>query len=85
MATPAEKFNVIVTSPSAVIWKGMANSVSSKNSAGPFDILAGHENFITMVEKASIVIRNGTQEKEFSYENAVLSVLSGNLTIYADI
>ncbi len=81
----AETFNVTITSPEKIIWKGRAESVSSKNTTGPFDILAGHENFITMVQNDPITIAGNGKAKTFQYENAVITVLEGNVTIYADI
>lgn len=85
MAVQTDRFDVTITSSSAIIWKGVATSVSSKNSVGPFDILAEHENFVTMIENEPIVVRSGDKEKTFQYEDAVISVYNKKVTIYADI
>lgn len=49
--------NVKIISPTQTIFQGEAYSVSSANSAGKFDILPYHANFITMVQKSPIVLR----------------------------
>ena len=79
------EFDVIVNSPSKLIWEGKATSVSSENSKGKFDILPEHANFITMIEDKPITIRTGTTDRTLRYDNAVLSVKSGSVTIYAGI
>ncbi len=79
------QLDVIVNSPNRLIWEGKAQSVSSENSTGVFDILPEHANFVTMIENKPIVIRTGLKEEIFQYDNAVLSVKGNLLTIYAEI
>ncbi len=79
------RLSVVINSPNEVIWSGSATSVSSKNSAGTFDILPGHANFITMVQSEPITVRFNEKERVFKYENAVLSVYEGTVVIYADV
>ncbi len=85
MDLKGETFIVKINSPSELIWEGTAVSVSSKNSVGPFDILPEHANFITMIQNELITVRTPNKERTFTYKYAVLSVYSGNVTIYADI
>ncbi len=80
-----EKFKVSINSPNELVWDGVATSVSSKNSAGPFDILPEHANFITMIQGDTIVVRFLDKEHIFNYKNAVLSVYNGNVTIYTEL
>ncbi len=80
-----EKFKVSINSPDKLIWEGMAESVSSKNSDGPFDILPEHANFITMIQGDSITVRLLDKERVFKYNNAVLSVYNNNVTIYTEL
>lgn len=80
-----EKLKVIINSPNELIWDGVATSVSSKNSAGPFDVLPEHANFITMIQNEPIVVRFLDKEYVFTYKNAVLSVYNGAVTIYTEI
>lgn len=80
-----EKFKVSINSPDELIWEGMANSVSSKNSSGPFDILPEHANFITMIEGDPIIVRFLDKEHVFKYSNAVLSVYNNIVTVYTEL
>ena len=81
-----EEFSVTITNAEERIWEGVAYSVSSKNSAGQFDILPGHANFVTMVKNEPIVIRNRVKEDQtFIYKTAVLTVKDNKVKIYSDI
>jgi F0F1-type ATP synthase epsilon subunit len=81
-----EEFSVTITNAEERIWEGVAHSVSSKNSAGQFDILPGHANFVTMVKNEPIVIRNRAKEDQtFIYKTAVLTVKDNKVKIYSDI
>ena len=52
-----EEFPVTISNAEERIWEGSLHSVSSANSAGKFDILPGHANFVTMIKNEPIVIR----------------------------
>ncbi len=80
-----EKLKVIINSPDKIIWNGVATSVSSKNSAGSFDVLPEHANFITMIQNEPIIVRFLDKEHIFTYKNSVLSVYNGIVTIYTEI
>lgn len=80
-----KQINVIVNSPDKLIWEGRADSVSSENTEGTFDILPEHANFVTMIENKPVVVRSGGTQKEFQYQNAVLVVRGKMVTIYAGI
>lgn len=80
-----DRLSVSINSPDAVIWKGPATSISSRNSVGIFDILPGHANFITMVQNEPIVVRFAGKEMTFKYENAVLFVYEESVTIYVEV
>lgn len=80
-----EKLKVRISSPSKLIWDGVATSVSSKNSIGDFDVLPEHANFITMIQNDPIIIKYLDKKHVFTYKNAVLSVYNGTVTIYTEI
>ena len=86
MSQQGEEFAVTITSAEERIWEGVAHSISSKNSAGPFDILPGHANFVTMVKNEPIIIReNSKEDKTFVYKTAVITVKDNKVEIYSDI
>jgi len=81
-----EEFVVTVVSPDERIWEGKAYSISSENSAGKFDILPEHANFVTIIKNKPIVIRTENKKEQiFTYKNAVLAINNGKVAIYADI
>lgn len=87
MISTPQPFSVTVRSPEKTLWKGQATAVSSENSAGDFDILSEHANFVTMLKKdASISIVKPTGEKErLPASEAILAVMNGKLKIYTKI
>lgn len=80
-------FTVTVRSPENTIWSGEATSVSSENSAGSFDILAEHANFITMLKKDAqlTVVKSDGLKERIPASEAILAVMRGNLKIYTKI
>lgn len=84
-ATPT--FQVKITTPDEVAWEGKAVSVSSQNSTGPFDLLPGHANFVTLINKdAPIVVRDEeNKERSYTYTTAIISVRDGVVTVYTEI
>jgi len=82
--TPA--LAVVVTSPDEIVWQGEANSLSSVNSVGVFDILPGHANFITLIQDNPITVREASgTDKVFKYKRAVLVIENDKINIYVDI
>lgn len=81
-----QTLDVTIVSPYETLFSGLAGSVSSKNSEGPFDILAEHANFITIIENSPIVIRKpGKDVITFSFPIAIIHVENDRVRIYAQI
>lgn len=81
-----ETIQVKVISPKIEYFNGPALSVSSVNSAGPFDILPEHGNFITLVKSTPIIIRlPNKQQQTFTFPLAVFYTKKNVLTIFTDI
>jgi F-type H+-transporting ATPase subunit epsilon len=81
-----DTFKVSIRSPEKTLWEGSAVAVSAKNTEGPFDILASHANFVTMLksEPVAISLPDGTK-KEFTSDSSVLAVQGGEVHIYTDV
>ena len=74
---------VNVSSSEKIIWEGQAESVSSINSQGPFDILPYHAGFVTLIENDPIVIRpKGEKPLKFELKRSVLYVHNDVVSIY---
>jgi len=76
------KLHVRINSPEKIIWEGEADSISSKNNEGNFDILPYHANFVTFIEKNPIVVRTGSETKEYSFKSSVIYASLNKVYIY---
>ena len=76
-------FHVRILSPQQLILDTEALSVSSKNSQGPFDILASHANFITLVENSPITVMVKDQKPlTFKFPIAIILCQADKVDIY---
>ena len=81
-----KSLQVSISSADELIWEGEAQSVSSENQEGKFDILPGHANFITMIAGKPITIRiDARDEEKYTYKNAVIYALEDRVKIYVNI
>lgn len=77
---------VKIFSPRSIVFEGQADSVSSQNSAGIFDILPQHANFITLVQNIPIIIRSKEKgDQTFQFPLAIVYNTSNRVHIYTDI
>lgn len=81
-----KKLTVRVISPKELIYQGQAQSVTSKNSRGKFDILPYHAKFLTFIEKEGIVIKTVDNKKqEFKFPFAIIYNNDNKVDIFTDI
>lgn len=85
MLPQQDQLTVKVSTPKEIIWEGEAQSVSSENSQGVFDILPFHANFVTLIQNKAIVVRTNVREKQFSFTNAVIHTEDSKVRIYGDV
>ena len=86
-AAPEEVLlDVRISDAKALIWKGQARSISTKNLEGPLDVLPMHANFITLLKNAPIHIQTKDGAvKRFTFPLAVMSVRDNIAHIYTEI
>jgi len=77
--------SVKVNTADKVLWEGEADSVSSKNTQGSFDILPKHANFVTIVRKNPIIIRKKDFERSFSFDVAVIHTHDSIVRVYGNL
>ena len=65
-----------------VIYEGSAESVSSYNERGNFDILGFHSQFICIVNKTITVHEIGGGEKEFTIDMGILQVFKNVVDVF---
>ncbi len=82
----SNSLHVRIISPQQLILDTEAESVSSKNLDGPFDILPQHANFITMIENFPITVRVPDQKPQvFTFPLAIMLVTDNKVSIYTYI
>lgn len=81
--TTIPPIHVRIISPRELILDTDAQSVSSSNIQGRFDILPLHINFITLIENKPITIRRKAQKPMvFTFPIAIVVALENKVDIY---
>ncbi|HUD11206.1 MAG TPA: hypothetical protein VMS08_02245 [Candidatus Saccharimonadia bacterium] len=80
-----KRFKVKIFSPYQVYYQGEAVSLSASNRTGPFDILAGHINFFSLLTGGTIVLNTGFQRLEFQLGRGIVRVNHDDVTLFADV
>lgn len=60
-------------------------SVSAVNKVGPFDILADHANFFSLLTEGDIIINTGYQTFNFPIQHGIVKVKKNEVTLFIDI
>jgi F0F1-type ATP synthase epsilon subunit len=77
--------DVRISKATNVVWEGKAQSVSSKNAQGAFDILPMHANFVTLIRNEPIVVHHDDVEDTYTFKESVIYVQNNSVKVYADI
>lgn len=76
---------VRILTPTNRAYDGPAVSVSAKNEEGPFDVLAGHANFFSLISGPDVTVDTGIQKLVIPLEQGLLKVRNNTVTLFADI
>lgn len=76
---------VKVWSPYEVYYEGPAESVTGVNKTGEFDVLPGHVNFFSILLPGKLVVRNGDDAKEFTFERGIIRVTEDRVTVFSNL
>ncbi len=74
-----------VLSPTQTLYDGPALAVSATNKVGPFDILADHANFFSLLTEGDIVVNTGYQMLSFPIQHGIVKVKNNEVTLFIDI
>jgi F0F1-type ATP synthase epsilon subunit len=83
--TGKPRLKVKVISPTKTHYEGTALSVSAINKVGPFDILADHANFFSLLSKGNIVVNTGFQKLSFPITHGIVKAHNNSVTLFIDI
>lgn len=83
---PAEKtMHVKVHAPFKVYFDDQAVSVSAVNETGPFDVLPGHHNFMTLVSACDLVVRTAQTQETVPIQRGIMHVKADEVVIFLDV
>lgn len=91
---PAEKqgislqeMRVKVYSQQRVYFDELATSISAVNATGPFDVLPGHHNFISLLDACELEIRrpSGKETQKIKISGGLIHVKADRTTVFLDI
>ena len=79
---------VRVLSPTKTLFEGKVYAVSAINKAGPFDILANHANFFSLLSEGNVSIMttpNPNDALQFPVTKGLIKVTNNKVTFFIDI
>ena len=77
--------HVKVYAPFNVYFDGEAMSITAVNDTGPFDILAHHHNFMTLLSAGDIVVRHDGGEQKVSIQRGIMHVKADEVIVFLDV
>jgi F0F1-type ATP synthase epsilon subunit len=80
--------HIKVYSPFHTYFDQDAYSISGQNATGPFDILAHHHNFITLLGACELVIKpvlTPPEEQRIRISGGLMHVKADRITVFLDI
>lgn len=83
--TAQESFLVKIYSPYKVYYDGEAYSLTADNQTGPFDILARHKNFISLLNPGEIKLSTRQGDQTFKINRAILHHRDNKTSVFLDV
>ena len=84
-AGAGSEMHVRVHAPYKVYFDGPAQSVSAINDTGPFDVLAKHHNFMTLLSACDLIVRHGDEQEKISIQRGVMHVKANEVVVFLDV
>jgi F0F1-type ATP synthase epsilon subunit len=82
LAAKPKPLHAKVVSPAQIYYEGPAEAISATNKVGPFDILADHANFFSLLTEGDIVINTGSQQLHFPIKHGIVKVTNNVVTLF---
>jgi F0F1-type ATP synthase epsilon subunit len=76
---------VVIRNREKVIFDGDAIALSSMNSEGPFDVLAQHINFISIIREHITIYKPDKTKQEYNLRIGLMKVTGNKIEIYVGI
>ena len=84
-AGDGKNMHVKVYAPFKVYFDGDAQSISAINDTGPFDILAKHHNFMTLINEGDVIVRSEKGEEKIPIQRGILHAKSDEVIVFLDV
>lgn len=81
----SQSLHVKVASPFRIYFDEPALSISGVNKTGPFDVLPGHHNFITLLDACVLNIRTTNDERKIRINGGVMHVKADMANVFLDV
>ena len=78
-------FQLKVVSREGIVFDGQAESITSFNEKGKFDVLGLHANFISLISKGMTIRNKEGVVSEIKFDNALLRVSKNNAEVYIGV
>lgn len=76
---------VKVYSPFQTYFDNRAYSVSGINGTGPFDVLPGHKNFLSLLLPGEVIVRTERDEEKLKIDRGIMHVHDDAVTVFLDV
>lgn len=87
MSAAAQKPELLVRvlAPTNMLYDGPAVSITASNKVGPFDVLAGHANFFSLLSASDVSINTGSQMLTFPVSEGLMKVKNNAVTLFVNL
>lgn len=85
LMTISTHLSVMVRNRESILFQGEADSVTSNNPQGPFDVLPEHENFISIIKEKIMIQTTDHGKKEIPLDMGILHVNNNQITVYLGV
>lgn len=75
---------VVVRNKDKVLYSGQAFAVTAINDKGPFDVLAEHESFISLIKDKVTIHTTPKEQREIPIQNGIVRVYKDKVYIYVN-
>jgi F0F1-type ATP synthase epsilon subunit len=82
---PDGLMKIKVYSPFKEYFNGAGKSISAVNDTGPFDVLAGHHKFLTLLNRCEIEIRDDQGSEKIKIDRGIMYVKADRVTVFLDV
>jgi F0F1-type ATP synthase epsilon subunit len=84
--TGTKIMQVKIYAPFKIYYDAPATSITATNRVGPFDVLQGHHNFISLLLPGDIVVRTaGKEDFKMRINRGVIHVKADEVKVFLDV